>query len=794
MTSSESGSVVKDGRSASTSFLSLGSSSTSVSNQLPPSHPGREIAISSRTLDSVKIAKVTLENFYNNLATQSQDRQNRYKILECMMESEGLTEDQKQQKRSQHALKESEYLRLKRARLTVDDFTPLKVIGKGAFGEVRLVQKQDNGYIYAMKILRKADMRQKDQIAHVRAERDILVKANNPWVVKMFYSFQDSVNLYLVMEFLPGGDMMTLLMKLDTLTEPQTQFYVAETVLAIDSIHKMGFIHRDIKPDNLLLDSKGHLKLSDFGLCTGLKKAHRTEFYKDLSQALPSDFAYNILDSRRRAESWKKNRRYLAYSTVGTPDYIAPEVFHHQKGYECSCDWWSLGVIMYEMLMGFPPFCASTAHETYQNVMSWRETLTFPPETPISKEAHDLITSLCTDAESRLGSNGGLEQFRKHPFFVNVDWENIRERPAAIPVQIRSIDDTSNFDEFPDEDLTWPNVTDPKKSYKKDLAFINYTYKAFDGCSSCDRRIARPTSHHPQRHVRPCTAAAGTAPSSFCSPLPSIHVLQELSFKRTLQTYLFLSFPHLVPSVSKTTKIRKNFAQTISTSRSILHYGLYRARTRPPVFCHSSVPTLPSSHPSFPTCWLCLLHPFCSPLSGSLSPLSTSFCVFTCVLAGTIREAKDYHYHHYYSCHHCALRSTDLSASPIATLQAAKESKGKHVYACVLWSDQADICCFLPPHYASLNHVKPFPPPRPPFSPSHISNVSPTEQLFLLSYITTCFSSFTYRFLHSSMFIHKGNDGSSTEIIRFLARGLEFLLSDLYFGQSFFYQGNRRST
>nr|CAH8820042.1 unnamed protein product [Trichobilharzia regenti] len=338
--------------------LTSSSSTTSLNRANPPSN---SLNVSSHTLDKVKVAKVTLEYYYDNLIVQYRERQNRYKILESMMESEGLSEEQKQIKRTQHALKESEFLRLKRARLTVDDFLPLKIIGKGAFGEVRLVQKQDNGYIYAMKILHKADMLQKDQVAHVRAERDILVKADNPWVVKMFYSFQDSVNLYLVMEFLPGGDMMTLLMKRDTLTEPQTQFYIAETVLAIDSIHKMGFIHRDIKPDNLLLDAKGHIKLSDFGLCTGLKKAHRTDFYKDLSQAKPSDF-YSIMnfipfttsgraDSRRRAEGWNKKRRRLAYSTVGTPDYIAPEVFQH-KGYTNSCDWWSLGVIMFEMLIG----------------------------------------------------------------------------------------------------------------------------------------------------------------------------------------------------------------------------------------------------------------------------------------------------------------------------------------------------------------------------------------------------------------------------------------------------------
>merc|ERR1712126_786642 len=202
--------------------------------------------------------------------------------LEESLNENGLSETVRAEKRNQHAAKETEFLRLKRSRLGVDDFDPIKVIGKGAFGEVRLVQKVDTGHVYAMKILRKADMVEKEQVAHVRAERDILVEADHQWVVKMFYSFQDPANLYLVMEFLPGGDMMTLLMKKDTLSEECSQFYVAETVLAIESIHKLGFIHRDIKPDNILLDARGHVKLSDFGLCTGMKKSHSTKYYKHL--------------------------------------------------------------------------------------------------------------------------------------------------------------------------------------------------------------------------------------------------------------------------------------------------------------------------------------------------------------------------------------------------------------------------------------------------------------------------------------------------------------------------------
>jgi len=273
------------------------------------------------------------------------------------------------------------------------------------------------------------------------------------------------------------------------LSEEATQFYIAETALAIESIHQLGFIHRDIKPDNLLLDARGHVKLSDFGLCTGLKKSHRTDFYRDLSQVKPSDFSSNPMDSKRKAESWKRNRRALAYSTVGTPDYIAPEVFL-QTGYDKSCDWWSLGVIMFEMLIGWPPFCSETPQETYKKVMNWKETLEFPPEVPISEASANTCLRFCKDVDSRVRS---LDDIKAIPWFKGVDWAHIRERPAAIFVDVKSIDDTSNFDDFPDVDLKIPGpppASDSGQPYK-DWVFINYTFKRFEGLTQRGPPLAR---------------------------------------------------------------------------------------------------------------------------------------------------------------------------------------------------------------------------------------------------------------------------------------------------------------
>ncbi|KAF9075784.1 AGC/NDR protein kinase [Rhodocollybia butyracea] len=361
---------------------------------------------------------------------------------------------------------------------------------QGAFGEVRLVQKTDTGKIYAMKTLKKEAMLQKDQLAHVRAERDILAESNSAWVVQLFYSFQDPSYLYLIMEFLPGGDLMTMLIKYDTFSEDVTRFYMAECVLAIEAVHKIGFIHRDIKPDNILIDKEGHIKLSDFGLSTGFKKSHDSTYYQRLlesamkgpqtpnsPQAARNSVMVNSINltisNKDQIATWKANRRKLAYSTVGTPDYIAPEIFL-QKGYSNECDWWSLGAIMYECLVGYPPFCSESTHETYQKIMQWQDYLIFPSDVHLSEEAEDMVKKLIVNAEHRLN----VDQIKSHPFFYGVDWESIRIVDAPFVPRLRSITDTSYFPTDEIEQAPEDAPADQSEA-SKDLAFLGYTFKRF---------------------------------------------------------------------------------------------------------------------------------------------------------------------------------------------------------------------------------------------------------------------------------------------------------------------------
>mmetsp|Transcript_10850 Transcript_10850/g.10883 ORF Transcript_10850/g.10883 Transcript_10850/m.10883 type:complete len:249 (+) Transcript_10850:197-943(+) len=236
-----------------------------------------------------------------------------------------LTHAEQQNIKQEILHREAENLRRSRQRINIYDFEPIKLIGKGAFGQVRLVRRKTTGEILAMKKLDKTEMIFKNQMRHVKAERDVLANADNPWVVGLKFSFQDEKYLYLVMEYLPGGDLMTLLVRKDVLTEAEARFYIAEAILAVDSTHKLNYIHRDLKPDNLLMDANGHIKLTDFGL----SKHFDMNVNKNNETLLKLEDEENYRQTLEKRAEVRRNRN-LAFSTVGTPDYIAPEVFSKQ--------------------------------------------------------------------------------------------------------------------------------------------------------------------------------------------------------------------------------------------------------------------------------------------------------------------------------------------------------------------------------------------------------------------------------------------------------------------------------
>lgn len=368
-------------------------------------------------------------------------------------------------------------------RWKVADFTKIDIIGRGAFGEVRLVKKKEApSQIYAMKIMRKSEMIKKNQVQHIHAEKNVLALADNPWIVKLYYSFQDDVYLYLVMEYLSGGDLMTILMRHEQLDEKQTQFYIAETALAIQSVHQLNYVHRDLKPDNILLGKDGHIKLSDFGLCKGFSTTpspYLAQYKDECKKKYRSSMKHNHGQSK---DNWKNRGRKLAYSTVGTPDYIAPEIFG-SSGYGQECDWWSLGVIMYECIVGYPPFYADDPMATCRKIVAWKRTLVFPDEVELSTISRDLIERLIADVKGTPGrsSRFNFSQLTQHPFFKGIDWKNIRKTKAVIVPQVDGPTDTQNFDDFeedpedsgPDEDDSAPVTT----AEKNDESFIGYTFK-----------------------------------------------------------------------------------------------------------------------------------------------------------------------------------------------------------------------------------------------------------------------------------------------------------------------------
>ncbi|KAG0475810.1 hypothetical protein HPP92_012651 [Vanilla planifolia] len=451
--------------------------------------PSNDEPPSNATKQRVAAAKQYIENHYKEQMKSLQERRERRYSLERKLADADISEEEQINILKDLERKETEYMRLQRHKMGVDDFDLLTIIGKGAFGEVRVVKEKATGNVYAMKKLRKSEMLRRGQVEHVRAERNILAEVDCNCIVRLYCSFQDNEFLYLIMEYLPGGDMMTLLMRKDTLTEDEARFYVGEAVLAIESIHKHNYIHRDIKPDNLLLDRNGHLKLSDFGLCKPLDCSY---FPNEKECSLGKNYSTGSLQNEGRLSTpkrsqqeqlqhWQRNRRALAYSTVGTPDYIAPEVLL-KKGYGMECDWWSLGAIMYEMLVGYPPFYSDEPMATCRKIVNWRTHLKFPEEAELSLEAKDLISKLLCNVDQRLGSNGA-EEIMAHPWFEDVEWDKLYEMEAAFIPDVMDKLDTQNFEKF-EEPAPPVSSTKPgpwrKMLSSKDINFVGYTYKNFE--------------------------------------------------------------------------------------------------------------------------------------------------------------------------------------------------------------------------------------------------------------------------------------------------------------------------
>jgi len=383
---------------------------------------------------------------------------------------------------------QAEQMRQGRRKMNIREFEPLTIIGRGAFGEVRVCRQISTGDIVAIKKMRKEDMLNKNQLMHVRTEKEIMT-ASNPWIVKLKYSFQDDYYLYLVMDFLPGGDLMNLLMKKEVLTEDEARFYTAEMILAVDSVHKLNCIHRDLKPDNILIDKNGHIQLSDFGLAKISDKTFFPITQKDNTG--PQKLVNNALDSItsantnysnnstnqniRNASSLRPRRnRLIAYSTVGTPDYIAPEVFS-QNGYGEEADWWSIGVMFFEMVVGFPPFFSENPSDTCKKIVKWREHFSIPEDANLSPEAESFILRMVSQPESRLGVHG-VEEIKKHPFFKGIDWNNIRNMKAPFIPQLKNDYDTHYFDTFQEQEPFYPPINTMKTKQRKDVNYAGYTF------------------------------------------------------------------------------------------------------------------------------------------------------------------------------------------------------------------------------------------------------------------------------------------------------------------------------
>ncbi|RIB06890.1 hypothetical protein C2G38_477740 [Gigaspora rosea] len=369
---------------------------------------------------------------------------------------------------------------------SIQDFEIIKPISRGAFGKVYLARKKTTGDLYAIKILKKVDMVRKNMVNHVLAERRVLSLTRTPFVVKLFYAFQSQDYLYLVMEYLIGGDLSSLLQSFERFEEDMARMYTAEVVLALEYLHKNGITHRDLKPDNMLITSEGHIKLTDFGLSrisipekssiTFVKegesnnkpekksksmRAGSVDFrtnpsgHRPVSSVFPNESTgtsvhinFHNIESQSSASNFtqtssskssKKHNKQSSKALLGTPDYLAPELLLG-IGHTTVVDWWSLGICLFEFLVGYPPFNDDTPQAIFRNILD--NDIQWPPEGFLSAEAKDLISKLLNKTPEKRPS---AEEIKAHPFFNGIDWDHIRQQQAPFVPNPEDEQDTSYF-------------------------------------------------------------------------------------------------------------------------------------------------------------------------------------------------------------------------------------------------------------------------------------------------------------------------------------------------------------
>ncbi|KAF1805550.1 kinase-like domain-containing protein [Mucor lusitanicus] len=329
--------------------------------------------------------------------------------------------------------------------ITFDAFDLLRVIGRGSFGKVYVVRKKDTNRIYAMKVLRKSRIISRSEVTHTMAEKTVLAKIRNPFIVPLKFAFQSPDKLYLVLAFINGGELFHHLQLEGRFDENRSRFYTAELLSALECLHDFNVVYRDLKPENILIDYNGHIALCDFGLCKlNMKENERTNTF------------------------------------CGTPEYLAPELLLGQ-GYTKTVDWWTLGVLLYEMMTGLPPFYDENTNEMYRKIL--QDELRFPDD--MSEDARSLLRGLLTrDPNERLGNNGS-EEIKNHAFFSSIDWRKLNQKKLQPPYKpsVDSAYDTTNFDdEFTSEAPQESLVDDSQISSTMQEQFAGFTYNpANDG-------------------------------------------------------------------------------------------------------------------------------------------------------------------------------------------------------------------------------------------------------------------------------------------------------------------------